>query len=196
MVRGDSVRTALRGGNLVGAITDVFLTEGFAGLDMDRLALRIGVPVAELSVLAAGWDDLVEHVVSEFLRNAALRVELRAAALSRPRDRLIAYLDALSVELSVVDERFYRDLETCEAGLAIYRTHTQRAAIRVQALVGEGISAGEFRAVSSRFVGAILMSVLTSVQRGEMEATACLGQSRTYSLLTDLVLRGIDAPRD
>ena len=185
--RGEPVDRAV-----LDAVTTVFLAEGFAGLDHDELARRTGFARRELAPLGTRWEDLVERVVGDFLRSAAFRVELRATGLERPRDRLIAYLDALSVELSAVGERFYADLEHCRPGLAVYRLHTQRAAARVQALVGEGISAGELRPVNSRFVGAILLSVLTAIQRGEIEATACLGDTRAYSLLTDLLLHGID----
>lgn len=178
---------------LMGAITKVFLRDGFADMQHAELARRVDTTHSAVEDLCPDWSGLVELVVGEFLASAALRIDLRVAGVTGPRAKLIAFLDALSVELAVVGEQFYADLETCAPGLALYRMHTRQAAQRVQSLVGQGISAGELREVNSRFVGAILLSVLTSVQRGEMPATACLGHDRTCSLLTDILLGGIDA---
>lgn len=174
------------------AVTRVFLRDGFAHLDFDTLARRVGTTSATLRRLSPDWDSLVELVVGTFLRSAAVRVDVRVTMVAGARAKLIAFLDSLSIELAAVGERFYTDLETCPSGLGVYQAHTQRAGWRVQAMIGQGISDGEFRDVNSRFVAAVLVSVLTAVQRGEMEMSARLGHSSTYSLLTDLLLRGID----
>jgi AcrR family transcriptional regulator len=157
---------------LAEAVTRVFLRDGFAHLDFDSLARLVGATPGSLRRLSPHWDSLVELIVGRFLRSAAVRVDVRVTTVTGARAKMIAFLDALSIELAAVGERFYADLPTCPSGLSIYHAHTQRAGWRVQSMIGQGITDGEFRDVNSRFVAAVLVSVLTAVQRGELEMFA------------------------
>ena len=184
-------KTRLRREELLAALRELFLREGFAGLGVGELAARLRCSRTTLYLVAPSKEQIVGATVRSYCKNAAERVEARVAACDEPRLRLATYLEAVASELQPASEAFYTDLAGFAPANEVYQANTGFAAQRVQQLVVEGVEAGVLRPVNASFVGAAVAQVMSAIQTGEIEAATGLADAEAYRQLADLVLAGL-----
>ena len=78
-------RGAARHSELLDALVDLLLAEGFAHLTLDELAGRLRCSKRTLYALAGSKEQLVRAVVVHFFERATTRVEAAVAAVGRAR---------------------------------------------------------------------------------------------------------------
>ncbi|GAA2139693.1 TetR/AcrR family transcriptional regulator [Actinomadura napierensis] len=176
-------RAARRRAELIERLIEVFLDRGFAGLSVAELAAVLRCSKSTLYAVAASREQIIVTVVRAFFRRATERVEAAVDASAGPRERVGAYLRAISAELAPASPAFFADLDAFAPAREIYKRNTLIAARRVQALVREAAPAAD-----AEFVGAVAGQVMESIHRGEIKAQTGLDDSAAYAALAALVV--------
>ncbi|QIK49090.1 TetR/AcrR family transcriptional regulator [Gordonia hongkongensis] len=181
---------------LFDALLELILREGFAHLSIGSIAAELRCSKSTLYTLAASKEQLVTATVTHFFRSATEQVESRVAASPSPRERVIVYLVAVGEALAPASEAFMRDLDAFEPARALYERNTAAASSRVQALIADGVSAGEFRNVDAAFAADLASSMMSRIQRREVWAATGLDDAAAYRQLASILTAGIDAGPD
>jgi len=185
-----SSRSSARRQELLDGLVEIFLAEGFTGLSLEDLAVRLQCSKSTLYGLAPSKEQLVAAVVRAFFRRSTERIEARLAAEADPVSRIGVYLDSIGAELAPASAAFYRDLGSFAPAGEIYAQNTEVAARRVQALVRDAQRPG--RPVDAAFIGAVAATVIASVQQGRLRDLTRLDDATAYRRLADLIVAGID----
>jgi len=170
-------------------LLELFLAEGFLAFGVAELAARLRCSKSTLYAVAPSKEQIIVAVVRAWFRHSTARIEQRLDA-SRGADRIAAYLEAISDELSPATPAFFADLDAFAPAREIYRQNTHIAAGRVQQLVREAHVEGG-PGVDATFVGVVAGQVMESIQRGELAASTGLDDSAAYRALADLIVAGI-----
>src|ERR1700710_2923364 len=94
-----SSRGSARREKLLDELVTLVLAEGFGAFTLDELARRLHCSKSTLYGLAASKEQLVVAVVKRFFQRATAAVEEAAAVPADHRDRISAYLLAVSEQL-------------------------------------------------------------------------------------------------
>ncbi|GAA0253493.1 TetR/AcrR family transcriptional regulator [Actinomadura nitritigenes] len=176
-------RAARRRAELVDRLIEVFLDRGFAELSVAELAAVLHCSKSTLYAVAASREQIIVTVVRAFFRRATERVEAVVDASAAPRERVGAYLRAISAELAPASPAFFADLDAFAPAREIYKRNTLIAARRVQELVREAAPGAD-----AAFVGAVAGQVMESIHRGEIKAQTGLDDSAAYAALASLIV--------
>ncbi|MFB4309783.1 TetR/AcrR family transcriptional regulator [Actinomadura sp. GTD37] len=181
-------RAARRRAALIGRLMDVFLDRGFAELGVADLAALLRCSKSTLYSVAPSREQIIVAVVRAFFRRATDRVEaaLDADAGADPRERVAAYLRAISRELAPASPAFFADLDAFAPAREIYKQNTGLAVRRVQGLVRE--AGGRVPGADAAFVGAVAGQVMEAVHRGEIKAQTGMDDSAAYAALASLIV--------
>jgi AcrR family transcriptional regulator len=174
---------ARRREELVERLIGLFLDRGFAELGVADLAALLRCSKSTLYTVADSKEQIIVTVVKAFFRRATGRVEARLARETDPRERVEAYLRAISDELAAASPAFFADLTAFAPAREIYRRNTRIAADRVKQLVLEA-SPGQ----DAAFAGAVAGLVMEAVHRGEIKASTGLDDSAAYAALARLLV--------
>lgn len=189
-----SRRSARRRDELVRAITDLFLDEGFLDFGIGDLASRLQCSRSTLYTVAASKEQIVLTALRHFFRDATARVEDKVAREDDLGARLSVYLRAVAEELAPASPAFYRDLAAYAPGREIYADNVRYASERVGRLVAEAVESGQMRKVAADFVGSAVSAVMVSIQTGEVRQRTGMDDAEAYEQLADLVMEGLAVP--
>ncbi|OLT37610.1 hypothetical protein BJF79_29335 [Actinomadura sp. CNU-125] len=184
-------RAERRRADLVDRLTDLFLARGFAGLGVADLAAELRCSKSTLYTVAASREQIIVTVVRAFFRRATGRVEAALDAVPErdgPRERVGAYLRAISAELAPASPAFFADLDAFPPAREIYEENTGFAVERVRGLVREASPGAD-----AAFVGAVAGQVMESIHRGDIKARTGLDDSAAYAALAALIVARIQA---
>ncbi|WP_327151979.1 TetR/AcrR family transcriptional regulator [Nocardia sp. NBC_01329] len=174
-------------------LVELFRTEGFAHLTLDAIAARLKCSKSTLYTLADSKEQLVTAATVHFFKHATEAVEANVAATTGPRERIAAYLTAVGEALSVASIRFMTDLDAFAPARAVYDRNTRIAARRVQELIDEGVSTGEFRGVHAAFAADLAATMMVRIQQGGLRASTGLDDGEAYRELAAVLTHGISA---
>ncbi|URN04793.1 TetR/AcrR family transcriptional regulator [Actinomadura madurae] len=183
-----ATRASRRREALVDRLMEVFLDCGFAELGVADLAAVLRCSKSTLYSVAASREQIIVAVVRAFFRRATERVEAVLDASADPRERVGAYLRAISDELAPASPAFFADLDAFAPAREIYKRNTRFAVRRVQGLVREASPDSD-----AAFVGAVAGQVMESIHRGEMKAQTGLDDSAAYAALASLIVARMEA---
>lgn len=182
----------MRRDELLDALVDLYLAEGFLHLSIEDLARRLGCSKSTLYVVAPSKEQIVVAVVRAIFRRSTERVEAQVAAEPDPLARIGTYLRAIASELSPAAPAYFADLEAHGPAGEVYRRNTEIAAGRVQDLVRE---AGA-QQVDPVFVGTVAGLVMQAIHRRQVEAATGLGDAAAFAALAQLITAGIAGPTE
>lgn len=174
----------------------LMLDDGFAHLQIADLAARLHCSRSTLYTLAGSKEQLVTKTVTHFFRMATDQVESRVADAATSRDAVVEYLIAVGDALSPASAQFMADLHAFAPTRELYEQNTSAAAARVRELIAAGVAAGEFRDVDAAFAGDLAATMMSRIQRRDVEAHTGLDDAQAYRQLASILTRGIDVDRD
>ncbi|MFF0707072.1 TetR/AcrR family transcriptional regulator [Gordonia sputi] len=174
----------------------LMLDDGFARLQIADLAARLHCSRSTLYTLAGSKEQLVTKTVTHFFRMATDQVESRVADAATSRDAVVEYLIAVGDALSPASAQFMADLHAFAPTRELYEQNTAAAAARVRELIAAGVAAGEFRDVDAAFAGDLAATMMSRIQRRDVEAHTGLDDAQAYRQLASILTRGIDVDRD
>lgn len=173
----------------------LMLADGFAHLQIADLAARLHCSRSTLYTLAGSKEQLVTKTVTHFFRTATEQVESRVADAATSRDAVVEYLIAVGDALSPASAQFMADLQAFAPTRELYEQNTAAAAARVRELIAAGVAAGEFRDVDAAFAGDLAATMMSRIQRRDVEAHTGLDDAQAYRQLASILMRGIDVDR-
>ena len=173
----------------------LMLADGFAHLQIADLAARLHCSRSTLYTLAGSKEQLVTKTVTHFFRTATDQVESRVADAATSRDAVVEYLIAVGDALSPASAQFMADLHAFAPTRELYEQNTAAAAARVRGLIAAGVAAGEFRDVDAAFAGDLAATMMSRIQRRDVEAHTGLDDAQAYRQLASILTRGIDVDR-
>ncbi|TDD93317.1 TetR/AcrR family transcriptional regulator [Actinomadura rubrisoli] len=183
-------RVERRREDLVERLIEVFLDRGFAELSVAELAAVLRCSKSTLYTVAASREQIIVTVVRAFFRRATSRVEAALDGSADPRERVGAYLRAISGALAPASPAFFADLDAFAPAREIYKRNTRFAVERVRGLVREASPGAD-----AAFVGAVAGQVMESIHRGEIKAQTGLDDSAAYAALASLIVARMTAGR-
>ncbi len=182
-----------RRSELFDGLVDLFLSAGFAHLTLDAIAAQLKCSKSTLYTLAGSKEQLVTAATVHFFKRATDNVEATVAATTGPRRRIVAYLTAVGNELAAASNQFMTDLDAFAPARAVYERNTRIAARRVQELIDDGVTAGEFRSVHAAFAADLATTMMVRIQRGDVRGRTGLDDAAAYRELASVLTNGISA---
>ena len=195
MTRAPVRRGAARRTELLDALVELLLAEGFAAFTLDDLAARLHCSKRTLYGLAGSKEQLVRAAVVHFFRNATAAVEEATAAVPDPAARIAVYLSAVADALRPASAAFIDDVAAFAPAAEVYERNTRAAARRIRSFVDEGVAAGAFRDVHTGFVADVVASTMVRIQQRQVAAATGLSDADAYTELATLVTTGLLAAR-
>jgi len=181
----------LRQRELLDALVELVLRQGFAHLTVDAVAAGLGCSKRTLYALAPSKEQLATLAVRHFFRRATEQVEDAIAPLRSPVTRLTRYLEAVAEALRPAGRQFRDDVARFPPAREIYERNTAAAASRVRELLDEGTRLGAFRPVRSGFVAEVVTATMHRISSGELQAATGLDDAEAYAELARLVLAAV-----
>src|SRR3954447_15499258 len=99
-----------RRAELLGALEELLLSEGFTALTVDDMARRLQCFKATLYSVASSKEQLVIALTKHFFREATEQIESAVAAVDDPRRRIPTYLAGVGTAMSRCSPSFYADM--------------------------------------------------------------------------------------
>ena len=189
-----STELSERGRQILAAIEELILEEGFAGLTVGDLAARLKCSRSTLYNLAPSKDELVLVVVDRRLRRIGQMKQARLQELDDPVDKLNMMIASENVELQSTGLRFSEDVAKTPAVQRLIANHLRYGVALLRDIIEEGIAAGRFRPVHSQIVAEIIDVGLERIQRPELLREAGLTFDDATTELIQLLLTGLVAP--
>src|SRR3954470_5160049 len=124
-----------RRSELLGALEELLLTEGFTALSVDDIARRLHCSKSTLYSVASSKEQLVIALTKQFFRQATEQIEQAVAAVDDPRRRISTYLAGVGAAMSRCSPTFYSDVVSYAPTAAIYSANSTAAARRVRELI-------------------------------------------------------------
>jgi AcrR family transcriptional regulator len=190
-VRGPRRDWPERRRQLLDALEEFFLAEGFAGLTIASMAAHLHVSRGTLYLLAPTKQQLVELVIDRMFRHMGKRAGETLESASDPAARVAAYLGAGTATVQAGSLRFNRDLEGNPRTRAIYDRHLEIGMLTLAVLIDEGVQAARFRGVSP----ALVMQIADAGHRRLRDPAVLEGLRMTHAEAVDglicVLLKGI-----
>lgn len=184
-------RLTRRQAELLDQLEALFLAQGFAGLTLEDLAVRLRCSKSTLYALAGSKEQLSLRVIRHFFRKATAAVEAQTVTEADPARRVTAYLTAVARALAPAGPAFLRDLDAFPPGREIYERNTALAAGRVRELIADGVAQGRFREVHPGLIADTVTTLMLRIGRGDTGRATGLDDATAYRELAALLLRGI-----
>lgn len=176
---------------LLDALCNLALAEGFAHLTLDDIAGRLRCSKSTLYALAASKDQLARELVRHYFRTATDRVEERVAAADDARDRVVTYLTTVAEQLRPASREFLDDVARLESTRELYELNARAAAERIRELIRDGVASGVFRDVHAPFVAEMVGLTITGIQSGEVGRRTGLSDAEAFAELAAFVLAAL-----
>jgi AcrR family transcriptional regulator len=185
-----------RRAELLGALEELLLREGFTALTVDDMARRLHCSKATLYSVASSKEQLVIALTKHFFRQATEEIETAVASVADPRRRISTYLAGVGSAMSRCSQTFYSDMVGFAPTAAIYSANSTAAARRVRELIDVGVHSGALRAVDGNFAGQLTALAIEGIQSGVLLGSTGLTAGQAYGEMADLLLHGLAARPD
>lgn len=180
--------------DLLDALLDLVLDDGFGSLTMDSLAAHVRCSKTTLYTLGSTKESLVAALYRRFFRQATAAIDVRIAPITSERQRIAEYLAGIGDEMSRMSAACYADMMQLRATRDIYEVNSQAAATRVRGFIEDGIASGEFRAANARFVGESVWLLIDGILHGVLLERTGLTSGQAYNEIASLVLNALTKP--
>ena len=182
-----------RRSELLVALEDLVLSEGFTALTVDDMARRLHCSKATLYSVASSKEQLVIALTKHFFRKATEEIEHAVDAVTDQRLRISTYLAGVGTAMSRCSPVFYADMVGYAPTADVYAANSEAAARRVRELIDSGVRAGTLRAVDGTFAGQLVALAIEGIQSGALLSPTGLSAGQAYSEMADLLLHGLAA---
>lgn len=188
---GSPVKITTRQLEVLASLQKLFHEHGFLRFTLDDLAGELTCSKSTLYALASSKEQLSVLVVRTFFVEATEHVERRIARCDRAQDKIQAYLDGVRTELERAGRPFIRDIIDFAPTRAVYERNARAAADRVHDLIGDGVAAGEFRAVHAELIATMAGVLVQNIQAGVIAERTGASHAEAFTALSELLLDGL-----
>ncbi len=180
-----------RQSQLLDALEEVFLTEGFTHLTIGEMVARLRCSRRTIYSVAPSREELILIVIDRLLNRMGIEANAVVAANDDPGDAIEAYLGAAVSALSRATQAFNEDLESYLPTRHLYDRHLTVALKVLGDLVEAGIAKGVFRPLHPALMAEILASAVECIRKPAVLMRAGVSHSQAVEEMSILIRHGL-----
>lgn len=185
-----------RGSELLDALEDMVLREGFASLGVSEIANRLSCSKRTLYELAPSKRELVLLVLERFFarirRDAAVACETATDA----QQRIYAYLQAGVRAAENLSPTTVADIHRWPPARAIWQEHVRLRVEGLSKLIDSGTRAGVFRKIPPAFVAEMVFASINRLREPDFYDSTDLTISAAFDELYGMLLAALTPHAD
>ena len=179
---------------LLDALAQLFLAEGFAHLTIGEMVSRLRCSRRTIYSVAPSREELILIVIDRLLNRMGVEAKAVAASHDDPGDAIEAYLGKAVTTLHRATPVFNEDLESYLPTRQLYDRHLNVALRMLGDLVEDGVSKGVFRPLHPALMAEILSSAVECIRRPDVLIRAGVSHSQALAELSMLIRHGLVQP--
>lgn len=188
-------RNAERREELLDALEEIFLKEGFRKVTIGELAARMRCSRRLFYEVAATKDRLFLVVLDRLLTRIRSLGDEASTAHSHAGDQIEAFLEPGFMETLNATANFFGDIDSLPAAKRMMDEHQASRAEGVRLIMQRGARGGELRRISPQLVSEIARAVSGRLKDPEFLRTANFSAGEAFRDWTDLLLHGLLKPK-
>ena len=177
--------------DLVEALEQLFLEEGFRDVTVDELATRLKCSKRTLYELAPSKQELFLFIVERWLDRIRHLGWAGALEHDDPEKRIIAYLDPGVTQSRAASRRFLEDMRSYRPALALLEAHQRERTGVLRDIVEDGMRRGRFRRLHAALVAEVFLAAVSRLNEPDFLENAGISFSDGFSELYELFLNGL-----
>jgi AcrR family transcriptional regulator len=185
-----------RQSQLLDALEEVFLQEGFTHLTIGDMVARLRCSRRTIYSVAPSREELILIVIDRLLNRMGVEANAVAASHDDPGDAIEAYLGTGVTTLSRATPAFNEDIESYLPTRHLYDRHLNVALKVLGDLVEVGIGKGVFRPLRAALIAEILASAVDCIRKPTVLIRAEVSHSEALSDLSMLIRHGLVVSQD
>lgn len=184
-----------RGTELLDALEDMVLREGFADLGVSEIAQRLSCSKRTLYELAPSKRELVLLVLERFF--ARIREEAGRASENAvdARVRVYAYLQAGVRAAERLSPTTIADIHRWPPARALWQEHVRKRVDGLKRIIDAGARNGEFRDIPPAFVAEVVFASINRLREPDFYDSTDLSISEAFDELYGMLLAAL-TPED
>jgi AcrR family transcriptional regulator len=180
-----------RQGQVLDALEDLFLEEGFTHLTIGEMVARLRCSRRTIYSVAPSREELILIVIDRLLNRMGVEAKARAASHEDPGDAIEAYLQTGVTTLARATQAFNEDIESYLPTRHLYDRHLNIALKVLGGLVETGIAKGVFRSLHPAVVAEILAAAVECIRKPEVLIRANVTHAQALADMSMLLRHGL-----
>lgn len=177
-----------RSAELLEALEDIILAEGFARLGVSEIAARLSCSKRTLYEIAPSKNELVLGVLQHFFGEIRRDADCARDAATEPSERIYAYLQVGVRAAERLSPAAVKDIDRWPPAREIWLDHVRQRVAGLRAIIEDGIAAGHFRSISPGFVAEIVFASINRLRQPDFYRATDLTISEAFNELYDMLL--------
>lgn len=189
-----------RGSELLDALEDMVLREGFASLGVSEIATRLSCSKRTLYDLAPSKRELVLLVLDRFFARIRCDAAIACESTGDAQQRIYAYLQAGVRAAENLSPTTVTDIHRWPPARAIWQEHVRLRVEGLSRLIDNGTRAGVFRKIRPAFVAEVVFASINRLREPGFYDSTDLTISEAFDELYSMLLAALtpraESPRD
>lgn len=186
-----SVPPSKRGADLLDALEDVVLRDGFARLSVSTIAARLSCSKRTLYELAPSKRELVLTVLDRFFQRIRIDAEHACADAIDAEQRIYAYLQAGVRAAERLSQTTVGDIHGWPPARQLWRDHVRLRVDGLTRIIDSGIREGMFRDVSPAFVAEVVFASINRLREPDFYDATDLTIAQAFDELYGMLVAGL-----
>ena len=180
-----------RGCELLDALEDMVLREGFASLGVSEIATRLCCSKRTLYELAPSKRDLVLLVLERFFARIRCNAAQACDAAGDAQQRIYAYLQAGVRAAEHLSPTTVADIHRWPPARALWQDHVRLRVEGLSKLIDSGTRAGVFRKIPPAFVAEVVFASINRLREPDFYDSTDLTISAAFDELYSMLLAAL-----
>lgn len=190
------VTPSKRGSELLDALEDMVLREGFASLGVSEIATRLSCSKRTLYELAPSKRELVLLVLERFFARIRRDAAVATDTTTDAQQRIYAYLQAGVRAAENLSPTTVADIHRWQPARAIWQEHVRLRVEGLSKLIDSGTRAGVFRKIPPAFVAEVVFASINRLREPGFYDSTDLTISEAFDELYSMLLAALTPHAD
>jgi AcrR family transcriptional regulator len=183
-----------RQSELLDALEEVFLEEGFTHLTIGEMVARLRCSRRTIYSLAPSREELILIVVDRLLHRIGREAHASAQSHADPSEAIEAYLTRSVTTLARATPAFNEDVDSYLPTRQLYERHLTVALRELAGFVADGVSRGIFRPLNPGLTAEVLAAAVERIRRPDVLGRVGVSQRDAIQELRELIRHGMLVP--
>ncbi|MCC7414301.1 MAG: TetR/AcrR family transcriptional regulator [Gammaproteobacteria bacterium] len=184
-------RAANRAAELLDALEEMMLAEGFSRITVGDMAARLRCSRRTLYELAPGKQELVLLVLDRFFEQLRQQGRDAIVGIGDPGRQIFEYLQVGARAAQRLSPIVISDIDKWAPSRKLWQTHIRLRVDGLRNLVQAGIDAGRFRGVHAHLVAEIMFASMARLREPDFYANTNMSMPEAFGELAKLLLHGL-----
>jgi AcrR family transcriptional regulator len=184
--------TDTRTRELLDALEEIILTEGFARLTVGEMAAQLRCSRRTIYELAKSKNDLVLLVLERFFRGVRTSAEQAIVGVDDPARRIYEYLQVGVKAAHRFSSILVKDIDKWPPSRRVWEEHIRARVDGLRQLVEDGIRQGAFRDVHAELVAETMFASINRIREPSFYNNTNLTISDAFREFYGMILHALD----